>query len=70
MAKAVQGRLIGLEKSVVVTIRLPADVVEKIQAAIACMANDSNTIGEYCKKAVIRHAFRHVPGGYHGYKNR
>jgi len=55
-----------MELSRVVTIRLPAEVVVKIEDALKSPGNDCESIGDYCRKAVIRHAFRHVPGGYRG----
>jgi len=63
MSKSSKGLQLGMfrdsGKSQVVTIRLPMEVIEKINSAIVASNSTSHTVGVYCKRVIIRHAFRH-----------
>jgi hypothetical protein len=46
-------------KSQIIAIRLDNETIAKIRKAMASAANDATSVSDYCKKAVVRHAWRH-----------
>lgn len=46
-------------KSRMVSFRLPNEVRAKIERALEWPSNGNSSVSDYCKKVVIRHAFRH-----------
>ena len=42
-----------------VSFRLSNDAYSKIQQALKTPANNNSSVGDYCKRVVERHAFRH-----------
>jgi len=48
-------------KTHMISFRLDVGTIAKIQAAINTASNDASSVSDYCKKAVIRHVWRHEP---------
>ncbi len=46
-------------KSHVVAFRLSDETYAKIIRALECPRNGNTSVGDYCKKVIERHAFRH-----------
>lgn len=42
-----------------ITIRLPNEVIEKIEFAIDTPANRNASVNDFCKEVIIRYVYRH-----------